>query len=948
MAYQFSNDPLFVREGDVIQFQYKAPDAWDVTETVTIQIGFLTQFWFISTMAEDFKPDPFPFQAINDAELDTVYTYGDGTRSGEQIITVSGLTPETQALVNFTANDFPNADRYSISINGGPFSLPPTQNTVQNGDTIQIRAKTFNFPAQELRVTLQIGLGTETWTLKTKQTPINKPNPAPIFQSLTNLPLSSPVYSNVVVVQGLTNFGQVSGSLGSLVAVSNSNTTFTNDDGYEVLSGVTFSSSATISNGQYLQLLATTSNAQFSQKVISVDIAEGIGVSSWSISTGQSLSTTPNIFSFPNVTNVAPGVQIQSEERPVGGIGGLGGGITVPVELISTSGSNPRIKINDGSIGVFPAQVQNGDTITLYNTSSDTFGGNVETLIKVGTRVISTWSIDTYLTPDSTPAFTAPPNLTNRVPDTYYSSAVIGLFDFNVPITITATNGALISIDYDTPVPGPRTFDPLQNELFYLVLQSSNQLNTSVSTTVTVGDASPFTWSIGTYAVAPPPSSNLSTWYSIKTKKYDGLSIGTVVQVLKENVVNEYGDIEDRFPGFLECNGASYAAAQYPELFNIIGNSYGGNGDYDATAKSYSGSFNVPDYRNRRLCGVGIVNGNRGGSTFLPIQTGTINTPGSEGGYWYVDRVDVSGPLPFEQVYGNAGQTTGTLSPFFELGTVKTFGTETLTANVQFNIGGFVTSTINQITETSVKAPPHTHDIYAAQVEAEEGEPLIPWGTRAFYGTQNSGQIGPRKAGGEDGGPTSSKTLTQNRISFDQLFATIPLFQSELQLDGSTTLEELYPGPDQTINFSGGNFWASPISGLGAAGNRLTTLPGTTNDAGVIDTNSASFSIAGYASPGVYKSHSHLITLDAITNPQTDFTYGNLTGAGTKYAGSLPNSNTSLPIQFNQSEVFLELNDATFTFNIAIKPIPSVALQPTKTVPIISPFHKVKYIIKAY
>jgi hypothetical protein len=860
------------------------------------------------------------------------------------------LTPGTQALFNITANAFADVNTYSVSINGGPFSLIPSQNTVQNGDTIQIRGRTPNFPAQRLRITVDIGLGSETWTLTTKQTPINEPNPAPEFTSLTDLPLSSQVYSNVVIVQGLTGTGQVSAGLGTVVAVSNSATTTTNDDGYEVLNGVTFSSTATISNGQYLQLRGTTPNSQFSSSNISVDIAEGIGVSTWSITTGQSLSKTPNAFSFPNVPDVAPNVQVASEPRPTSGIGGLGTGIIVPVELISTTGTTPRIKINNGSIGVFPTQVTNGDIITLYNISSETFGGNVETAIKVGTRIIPTWSVDTYTSPDSTPSYVAPPNLTNRVPATFITSAVIGLTDFNVPITINATNGALISIDYDTPVAGPRTYDPLNNDLFYLVLQSSASLNTPVSTTVTAGNAPSFTWSVTTYAVAPPPSSNLSTWYSIKTNKYDGFSIGTVVQVLKENVVSEYGNIQQRFPGFLDCNGESYLATQYPELFNIIGNSYGGSATYDSNTGVYSGSFNVPDYRNRRICGVGIVDGNRGGSTFLPVSTGTINTAGSEGGYWYIDRVDVSGTLPYEQVFGIQTDKTGTTIPFFELGTVKTSGTENATTEVRFNINGFVTANINGISDVTVRAPSHTHDFFTAQVEANEGEPVIPWGARAFYATPNYVKVGPVKPGGEDVGSTGAKTLTQNTAVFTTLFSQISVFQSELLLDGTgpQTVSELIPPPDGTITFIGENFWASPLSETASADNRLTEVSGSANDSGVIDTNSTTFSVFPYASPGSYKSHSHLITLDAITNPQTDFTYGALSGAGIKYQQSLPTSDVAIPIQFNQSDVLLELNDGVFTFNSSIKPIPTVAMQPTKTVPIISPFHKVKYIIKAY
>ncbi len=935
MAYQFSSDPLFVSEGDIIQFKYKAPDTWDTTETVTIKVGLLTQFWFITTIPEDFQPDPFPLQPVKNAELNTVYTYGDGTRPGENIITVSGLTPDTVVPVSISANDFPDVNRYSVSINGGSFVLLTGSTTVKNGDTIQLRGKTFNAPAQTLRINLTVGLAQESWELTTKQTPINQPNPAPIFTPLSNLPLSSSIYSNVVVVQGLTASGQVSAGFGTLVAVSSTNNTTVNSNGYSVLSGVTFSSSATISNGQYLQLLATSSSNPNTLVNIAVDIAEGIGVSTWSIQTGAALSQTPNNFTFPNVTNVAPDIVVQSQTRPVGGIAGLGTGIVVPVELISTTGTEPRIKINNGSIGVFPTTVKNGDTITLYNKSSPNFGGNVETLIKIGTRILTTWSIDTYLAPDSTPSFTAPPNLTNKVPDTFVSSAIIGLTDFNVPITILATNGALISIDYDTPVAGPRTFDPSVNRLIFLVLKTSNNLNTSVSTVVTIGDATPFTWSVTTYAVAPLPSSNLGTWYSIKTKKYDGLSIGTVVQVLKENVVNQYGDIQERFPGFLECDGSSYSVAQYPELWNIIKNTYGGTGSYNSSTFEYSGTFNVPDYRNKRLCGVGTIDSNIGSSPFLPVSSGSINEVGSTGGYWYIDRTGIAGPLPLEQVF-----TGGTESDFFSLGTVKTVGTENLIGEVEFTINGSINAFVGQVGEANVNVPPHDHVFWSSAVESEGGDPVIPWGRRALYAltadkSDSKGRI------------VTGTEAEEVRIAFRSLVGAD--FISEVTATG-LEFDEIIPiDSSETISF--GNWWASPLSTLqNLAGSRVydTGAGGDADDAGVIDTKDSTMRISPYASPGVLKTHSHLMSLDVPTNPETDFTYGNLNGPGTKYAGSLPSANTTLEVIFDQSEVLLELNPATFTFNSGIKPIPTVELQPTKTVPLISPFHKVKYIIKAY
>ena len=767
--------------------------------------------------------------------------------------------------------------------------------------------------------------------------PLNSPNPLPVFNTLSNLPLSTPAYSNVVIIQGLTSPATVTAGFGTLVAVRNTNATTTNAAGYSVLTGATFASSATVSNGQYLQLLGTSPSNPNTTLTISVNI--GDGESLWTISTGVAISTTPVNFTFPDVFDAAPNTEIVSLARPIGGISGLGAGTTVPVELVSTTGTTPRIKINNGSFGVFPASVANGDTITLRNVSSSVLGGNVETLIKVGSRVLTAWSIDTYASPDSTPSFSSPPNLSNRPPNTFITSAVIGITDFNIPITITATNGALISIDYDTPVAGPRTFTP-SNQLIYLVLETPNGLSSTATTTVTIGDSPSFTWSISTYATVPPAQSNLSTWYSIKTTKYDGFSIGTVVQVLKEDVVNGYGDLQQRFPGFLECDGSSYAAAQYPELWNIIQNTYGGNGSYNILTKAYSGSFNVPDYRNKRICGVGIIDSNQGGSAFLPVSSGSINAVGSTGGYWYIDRTGIAGPLPLEQVF-----TGGTESDFFSLGTVKTLGTENLTADFNFNITGAINAFIQEVGETTVNVPSHDHTFFSSTTEDDGAEPLIPWGQKALYGK------GPDATGSLDRGRiTTPQEQAENIDMFRQLLGSD--FISEVEKTG-VDFDSIVPYDNsETIAF--GNWWASPLNQLlnravTENSNRIYDIGGgSADDAGVIDTKLSSMRINPYSSPGVLKSHSHFMDLSVPSQPLTDFTFGNSNGPGNKYAGSLPNSNNTVELTFNQSELLLELSPATFNFSPAVKPIPTVELSPTKVVPLATPFHKVKYIIKAY
>jgi hypothetical protein len=990
MAYQYSNTPLYVRDGDYIQFRYTAPPFWDFTETITVKIGDLFQFWLITTVPEDFEPDPFPFNPVRDAELDTLYTYADGSRVGESIITVTGLTPTTQASIAITANIVGGIDTYSLRIdyNGdGTWDTDWIQDTVglvvENGAKIQVRAKTQGFANKQTRVTVTIGIGFEIWTITTRDIPKNIPDPFPVFDDLNGLPVGTLIYSNVIRIQGLNTPANVSLDNGGQYAVSNSNTTFTNGDGYDELVGATWQSSgATVTNGQYLQLRLLSSANPSTPRSTSLSIGDESNGSAWQITTGAAPSTNPTSFVFPDVTDAVEGALIASDARPLGGIQGLG--TTVPVTLVSTTSTEVKIKINNGSIGVFPTSVQNGDLITLYARSSPSFSSTVETQIKVGSRTITPWQVTTSSGPDTDAIFNVPTDRTNVVPLDFVSSSVITVTSVNRPITISATNGALISIDFDTPVVGPRTFDPAVNKNFYLILQASGNLITPTSTTVTVGTGTlnnPFVWSVTTYASVPPPATDLGVWYSRKTEKFDGYPIGTVLPILKEGVSATYGDLGgdlgSRYAGFIECDGRSVSAQQYWALFEVIGNTYGGTGSYNPVTKVYSGNFKLPDYRNRRLAGTGFVDGSRASSSFLPVTNvgGDIFKVGSEGGYWYFDRVDVAGTQPLEQVEGTG--VSGIDSQFFSLGTVRITGLETVTTEIPFTVTGFINGQIGPLGEVIVQVPIHNHVYLSGVIETEEGDPLIPWNGRMLFGTNIT-----EAARTYDGlGGATSDNLNSQRATlwerfirediggeflreialYDPAYSDFDVFLAQLPRTGVPQ-----PGSDtstrqETKIISWLTHWPSPASNLNAAlaSGNLTTIStavgGGRKVAGVIDTQSNTFTINTSTGDGL--PHSHFLTLDPVENPQTDFSGGNVGGAGiigAPFGSGLGNGATTVQVGFTtgfggQNDLFMELTEGTFKFSSSFKkPIPDVALAPQRQVPILNPFHKTKYVIKAY
>lgn len=80
--------------------------------------------------------------------------------------------------------------------------------------------------------------------------------------------------------------------------------------------------------------------------------------------------------------------------------------------------------------------------------------------------------------------------------------------------------------------------------------------------------------------------------------------------------------------GWLLCDGTSYSTTAFPELFSVLGYTYGGS----------SGNFTVPDLRGRMPIGAGNdgtaannasrTRGNKGGDTRMPTHNHGVSDPG--------------------------------------------------------------------------------------------------------------------------------------------------------------------------------------------------------------------------------------------------------------------------------------------------------------------------------
>ena len=801
-TYQFGNTPTTVTEGQTVRFRFKAPSAWDSSQNITVKVGLQTTVWRILTLPQDFAPDAFTFTTLEKAEPDTLYTYGDGTRAGETVVTVGGLTAGTEGQVGLTTSHInPTISdvairRKRLSQNNnatwGNWEIP-TGWTVANGDLLQVRLKSNASFSQNSYLNLTVGTRTEKWTIWTKDQAPNFPDPAPNFLWLEDRPLDSDIYSNIVQIQGMNDFGIVSSDNGAKIGISTTGAYTTNDDGYNVLSGVTFVDSSTqpqITNTQYIQLMVRSPVTANTAIANVINIGTGGGGAIWRIETGDLPSITPDTFIFSNKIDQDEDTLIESDQQPTGGITGLGTDVEVPVTLVTTTGSAPGVRRKrDGSWsswGIFPTSVVLGDELQIRNKSSATFSAVISTTIKVGSREIAPWTITTNSGPDTDASFTPPGDLTGTAPNTLVVSSIVPITGINRPITINATNDAKISVDFGPFVAGPVAFDDDTNSSFQLQILTNQNLSGVATTSVTIGTGTtnnPFTWTATNYAVVPPPPELKGCWYSKKTafvdmsgggsgeireSKEDGYAIGTVIPILKDRVdvvgeqdpMKQYGNLKGstnkgrldaRYPGYLDCDGSQYMVADFPDLWWVIKNNYAKPtdptsefGEWNNTTKVYTGKFRVPDYRNRRMVGPGQVDGNRGSSTILPIETGihpqkTFNAreAGGIGGYWYVDDVDVTAgdPNPYQQIIGDDPQdTSGITSDFFNFGTVRTEVLDDIVVDIEFEVVGSVTATIGPLSSTQVDIPSHEHIYISAVTAGPGGDPLIAWNQRGLFG----------------------------------------------------------------------------------------------------------------------------------------------------------------------------------------------------------------------
>ena len=163
--------------------------------------------------------------------------------------------------------------------------------------------------------------------------------------------------------------------------------------------------------------------------------------------------------------------------------------------------------------------------------------------------------------------------------------------------------------------------------------------------------------------------------------------------------------VANNYPGWIYCDGSQHSVNDYPMLYDIIGDKYGGTSPSTVTLSDWGNPagtvqnavFNVPDLRMKRVVGPGGVDGV--GS--ITPDDAQMNV-GDVGGEWYISRARQN------EEYG--------------VGSVRVSGYSECIGFISGTLGGTAEITIGPLQPRVLNGPPpHGHTVLTSERDQRNG-----------------------------------------------------------------------------------------------------------------------------------------------------------------------------------------------------------------------------------
>lgn len=922
-----------VKNNQWIQVKMQLGPEYYTVYSASVTVGSVEQLWLVETGAPpDTSPNNFNIPNKIDQPINT-YIESD-------IVPISGLT----AAVPITAS---NGAQISICNGTNCDTYANSPRTISNNQGFKLRILSSSSYSSSVSTSVTVGSSNAVqWTVTTEQEPDNTPDGFTFF-NLTNQQLSKTVFSNSATIQNIGNTITFSVTGGATLIVN------------DVDLGV---SSTTVAVYDVVKLKYTTSNIVGDSKTFNV--TAGTFTTTWTVTNAGQFGTSPTPFTFATKTATAVNTATNSDSITIAGLG-------TTVGAFATNGA--RLSKNGGSFNVYtsaaPLLVSNGDTLRVQLTSSGISGFGVTTDVTVGAYSTTF----TVLSPAPTP---------DPILGQWYSSVnMIQTVSGNQIKFATKFDG--LPIGSMMPVfkngQDPDGFGNLNGkadsrfpgwiycDFSYVLIKDYYALYEVIGTIygATV-DTTSATSSIDTTPGVPANTISKVITVGSASNLAPGLSVYTTA-----------GSSVELPAGTLitKVDGNSVTLSQAP----LQTGSFTLNTIYQ---------MRLPDMRNKKVMGVGQVDGNASSSPSLVPDFGPAKTssnksniiPGSHGGLWFISKIATPNNQTIPQVETAGVGLTPTESDYFAIAQIQTTGYTNVSGQVEFVTSGSIKGNISLKYAKQYEVPFHQHLLVTGQRDPGL-KGIVRWGgnggrsnkypTTSYAGQQpylNSVTVQFNLWGyalndltlkpGEDGDTIRS---TAGRLDAEDDSTWWQWLKDPAGIEtwdepsgyygnymkspwGNITL--LQPGlKSGTANYNEINTYIN-----------LATEPPGANASGsydednkkfvtTIDVPEKSIGIQAFA-PTQKLNHNHYLSLTQVTDTTNTFSYGNSNEHGTAN-GSTPTS-TTVELEFDFNYVGLEILPGQFTLNQNKQLIPTPSLDPQTEVPLITPYTWVRWLIKAY
>jgi len=319
-----------VANGDTVTVKLTSSSSYSTAKTATLTIGGISGAFKATTIANDSIPDSFSFTSQTGIALNTLVT--------SNSITVSGIA--VASAISITGGTY--------SVNGGVYTS--ASGTVANGDTVTVQLTSSGSYSTTTTSTLTIGGVSGIFSVST----IDDTTPDTFsFTASTGAATGTVITSGTITVSGINAATAISITGGT----------------YSINGGAYTSEAGTVNNGDTVTVQVTSGD--YSATTSAVLTVGGVS-STFAVTTIS--DTVPDAFSFTAQAGVALSTVATSNTITVSGIDAA--------TAISVSGG--AYSINGGAYTSDTGTVNNGDTVTVQMTSSESNSTMTSAILTIG------------------------------------------------------------------------------------------------------------------------------------------------------------------------------------------------------------------------------------------------------------------------------------------------------------------------------------------------------------------------------------------------------------------------------------------------------------------------------------------------------------------------------------------------------------------------------------